>query len=73
MEKKVKFAVAGCGSIGKRHIAVLDAEPNAELVAICDIDEKKFSQSLDNFDEMDKLSKFIRTTKNVKKKSVRLF
>jgi predicted dehydrogenase len=41
MEKKVKFAVAGCGSIGKRHIAVIDAEPNAELVAICDIDEKK--------------------------------
>lgn len=41
MERKVKFAVAGCGSIGKRHIAVVDAEPNAELVAICDIDEKK--------------------------------
>jgi len=41
MEKKVKFAVAGCGSIGKRHIAVIDAEPNAELVAICDIDKKK--------------------------------
>jgi UDP-N-acetyl-2-amino-2-deoxyglucuronate dehydrogenase len=39
--KKIKFAVVGCGSIGKRHIAVLDAEPNAELVAICDIDEKK--------------------------------
>ena len=41
MEKKVKFAVAGCGSIGKRHIAVINAEPNAELVAICDIDKKK--------------------------------
>ena len=41
MRKKVKFAIVGCGSIGKRHIAVVDAEPNAELVAICDIDEKK--------------------------------
>jgi UDP-N-acetyl-2-amino-2-deoxyglucuronate dehydrogenase len=41
MEKKVRFAIVGCGSIGKRHIAVVDAEPNAELVAICDIDEKK--------------------------------
>lgn len=41
MEKKVRFAIAGCGSIGKRHIAVVDAEPNAELVAICDIDGKK--------------------------------
>lgn len=39
--KKMKFAIAGCGSIGKRHLAVLDAEPNAEVVAICDTDEKK--------------------------------
>jgi predicted dehydrogenase len=39
--KKIKFAIIGCGSIGKRHIAVLDAEPDAEIVAICDIDEKK--------------------------------
>lgn len=39
--EKIKFAVVGCGSIGKRHIAVIDAEPNAELVAICDIDEQR--------------------------------
>lgn len=38
---KLKFAVAGCGSIGKRHIAVIDAEPEAELVAICDINEDR--------------------------------
>lgn len=38
---KIKFAVVGCGSIGKRHIAVLDADPEAEIVAICDIDENK--------------------------------
>jgi len=38
---KIKFAVVGLGSIGKRHIAVLDAEPNAEIVAICDTDENK--------------------------------
>lgn len=41
---KIKFAVVGCGSIGKRHIAVLDAEPNAEVVAICDVDEVKCKQ-----------------------------
>jgi predicted dehydrogenase len=41
MDKKIKFAVVGCGSIGKRHIAVLDAEPDAEIVAICDTDEQK--------------------------------
>lgn len=39
--KRIKFAVVGCGSIGARHLAVLDAEPNAELVAFCDIDPKK--------------------------------
>ena len=32
----ISFAIVGCGSIGKRHIAVLDAEPLANLVAICD-------------------------------------
>ncbi len=37
----MKFAVVGCGHIGKRHIAVLDAEEKAEIVAICDIDEQK--------------------------------
>lgn len=41
---KIEFAVVGCGSIGKRHIAVLDAEPNAEVVAICDVDEVKCKQ-----------------------------
>jgi UDP-N-acetyl-2-amino-2-deoxyglucuronate dehydrogenase len=38
---KLKFAVIGVGNIGKRHVAVIDAEPNAELVAICDIDSAK--------------------------------
>ncbi|MEM9982301.1 MAG: Gfo/Idh/MocA family oxidoreductase [Bacteroidota bacterium] len=36
----IKFAVIGCGNIGKRHIAVVDADPHAALVAICDINEK---------------------------------
>jgi len=31
-----RFGIVGCGSIGKRHIAVLDAERGAELVAISD-------------------------------------
>lgn len=40
----IKFAVVGCGSIGKRHIAVLDAEPGAEIVAICDIDQEALTE-----------------------------
>ena len=35
---KVKFAIAGCGAIGSRHAAVIDAEPRAEIVAFCDVD-----------------------------------
>ena len=42
--KKIKFAIVGCGSIGKRHIAVLDAESEAEIVAICDIDNAKANE-----------------------------
>ena len=38
--ENVKFAVVGCGNIGKRHIAVIDAQDRAELVAICDIKVK---------------------------------
>lgn len=38
---KIKFAVVGCGSIGTRHLAVVDAESRAEIVAVCDIDQGK--------------------------------
>lgn len=43
----ISFAIVGCGSIGKRHIAVLDAEPNAQLVAICDSDPEALQAQLD--------------------------
>jgi predicted dehydrogenase len=33
----VRFAVVGCGHIGKRHIEMIQRNPEAELVAICDI------------------------------------
>jgi len=35
--RKVRFAVVGCGHIGKRHIEMIRKNPEAELVAICDI------------------------------------
>jgi len=41
---KIKFGIVGVGSIGKRHIAVLDADPNCEIVGICDLDESKLSE-----------------------------
>jgi UDP-N-acetyl-2-amino-2-deoxyglucuronate dehydrogenase len=36
-EKKIKFAVVGCGHIGKRHAEMIARHPEAELVALCDI------------------------------------
>jgi predicted dehydrogenase len=47
---KVKFAIVGVGSIGKRHIAVLDAEEGAEIVAICDIDAAKCEEQSSLYD-----------------------
>ncbi len=38
---KIKFAIIGCGHIGKRHAEMILRNPEAELVALCDIKEKK--------------------------------
>lgn len=35
--KKIRFAVVGCGHIGKRHAEMIAREKGAELVALCDI------------------------------------
>ncbi len=36
-DKKVKFAVVGCGHIGKRHAEMIQRHPEAELVALVDV------------------------------------
>ena len=41
MLKKIRFGVIGYGHIGKRHAEEILQHTSAELVAICDIDEKK--------------------------------
>ena len=35
--KKIRFAVVGCGHIGKRHIEMIRRDGGAELVAVCDV------------------------------------
>lgn len=42
-DKKIKFAVIGCGHIGKRHASMIQGNENCELVALCDT---KSSQEL---------------------------
>ena len=39
-DKKVKFAIVGCGHIGKRHAEMAARNAEAELVALCDIADK---------------------------------
>ena len=34
--KKIKFAVVGCGHIGKRHASMILGNNDFELVALCD-------------------------------------
>jgi UDP-N-acetyl-2-amino-2-deoxyglucuronate dehydrogenase len=45
--KKIKFAVIGVGSIGKRHVEMINRNPQAELVSLCDI-RPKDELTLDN-------------------------
>lgn len=35
-DQKIKFAVVGCGHIGKRHADMIRRHPECELVALCD-------------------------------------
>ncbi len=39
--KKVRLGVVGTGIWGKMHIRAYLQHPSAELVAICDLDEKR--------------------------------
>ena len=43
----IKFAIAGCGHIGKRHAEMVKRNPEAELVAVIDSDKNK-QQELTN-------------------------
>ncbi len=59
LNRKVKFAVIGCGHIGKRHAEMITRNEESELVALIDIKEKSqlgidaypvpFFSSLDDF------------------------
>jgi UDP-N-acetyl-2-amino-2-deoxyglucuronate dehydrogenase len=40
MSKKIKFAVVGCGHIGKRHAEMVSRIEEAELVALIDVKDK---------------------------------
>lgn len=41
MSDRIKFAVIGCGHIGKRHAEMIARHPEARLVALCDVRPKE--------------------------------
>lgn len=48
MIKKIKFAVIGCGHIGKRHAEMIQRNSNAELVALVD-NKAKADLNIENY------------------------
>ncbi len=48
MSEKIKFAVVGCGHIGKRHAEMISRNEDSELVALVDVKEKD-KLGLENF------------------------
>ena len=48
-DKKVKFAIVGCGHIGKRHAEMVSRNAEAELVALCDVADEN-SLGIERFD-----------------------
>lgn len=40
-QNSVRFAILGCGLIGKKRAAALSKVPHAQLVAVCDLDAKR--------------------------------
>ena len=40
-KQRIKMAVLGCGHIGKRHAEMIRRNPEAELVALCDVQPKE--------------------------------
>jgi predicted dehydrogenase len=49
MEKKIKFAVVGCGHIGKRHAEMISRNADCELVALIDV-KPKAQLGIENYD-----------------------
>jgi len=51
MNRTLKVAVIGCGSIAQfRHLPEYDAQPNVEIVAVCDIVEARASEMAVKYD-----------------------
>jgi predicted dehydrogenase len=48
IQRNIRFAVVGCGHIGKRHAEMVARNPEAELVALCDTADRSLL-AIDSF------------------------
>jgi UDP-N-acetyl-2-amino-2-deoxyglucuronate dehydrogenase len=62
-ESKIKFAVVGCGHIGKRHAEMISRNEESELIALIDIlpKEKLNFSSFENIAFFDSLTAFLKS------------
>lgn len=59
----VKFAVVGCGNVGSRHLAVIQAQEGAQVAGLCDIDaakREKFTTLYDGVKAYDTIDDLLR-------------
>lgn len=49
MSEKIKFAVVGCGHIGKRHAEMISRNDECELVGLIDVKDKSVL-GIENYD-----------------------
>lgn len=66
IDQKIKFAVVGCGHIGKRHAEMIARNPESELVALIDVKEKS-QLGLDGYNQpfYSSLEAFLKDDPNV--------
>lgn len=48
--RKIRFAIIGCGRIAYRHIEAIQAEPGAEIIALCDLNLERARERRGNLD-----------------------
>jgi len=49
-KSRIKFAIVGCGRIAYRHIEAIQANPKAELVALCDLNLERAQERNEGVD-----------------------
>lgn len=45
----INVGIVGCGNIGKRHVAVFDANPDTKILSLCDLDAQKANSLNENY------------------------